>query len=103
MDSQHSNLVQGTTGQTFPGPGKGQVTSNRVTMIDVNCLQSKRLYLEEKADCFVWRGEKTNIVLLNKHPPRKKRGREAVKRTILLPLHCKAQRAKGSTLPETGD
>lgn len=42
-------------------------------------------------------------MFLNKYPPRKKRGREAVKRTILLPLNCKAQRPKGSTLPETGN
>lgn len=43
MDSQHSNLVQGTMGQIFPVPGKGQVTSNRVAMIDVNCLQLEAL------------------------------------------------------------
>lgn len=103
MDSQHSSLVWDTMGQTFPMPGKGQVTANRVAMIDVKCQQLKRLYLEEKADCFVWRGKKTNIVFLNKYPPRKKRGREAVKRAILLPWHCKAQRPKGSTLPEPGD
>lgn len=73
MDRQHSNLVQGTTGQTFPMPGKGQVTSNRVAVIDVNCLQLKRLYLEEKADCFVWRSEKTNIVFINIILPEKER------------------------------
>lgn len=103
MDSQHSSLVWDTMGQTFPMPGKGQVTANRVAMIDVNCRQLKRLYLEEKADFFVWRSKKTNIVFLNKYPPRKKRGREAVKRAVLLLWHCKAQRPKGSTLPETGD
>jgi len=58
--------------QIFPMPGKGQVTSKKVAMIDVNCFQLKMLYLEEKAGCFVWRGEKTNMAFLNKYPPRKK-------------------------------
>lgn len=34
MDCEHSSLVQAVTGQTFPMPGKGQVASNSVTMID---------------------------------------------------------------------
>lgn len=88
MDSQHSNLVQVTKGQTFTMSGKGQVTSNSVAIFDVNSLQLKRLYLEEKADCFVWSGGKTSIVFLNKYPPRKKerKGSCLEDNTFALPL-----------------